>query len=368
MIRKGELARAETELDAVLRQHPLEANALNLLGVIRAQQRRVDLAEQLFLRALDAAPTLLGAYLNLGQLYLSSQKSDRALWAFTEASKLAPEQAIINYNLAALYEKRCEYERGLEYLERIPRSLWGPDHLYVLIKCYLGLGRTVEAQAIAAQLKQYDFSWTALNMNLLYDALQVLERLHRMQPDEPGYIYALAIARLHNGEAARARELLNRYIELRPEDARGYYVLGATLYSIKQFPEARAALERSLRLAHYADAEYYLGMIAQSEGDLAVAAQWLGRVLKSEPNHSSARAALGIIHLKQKNYEAARAELERAIALDPKDVTAHYQLGIVYARLGNKERSQSLFALTEKLRSEQQKREAIGFRLIDPPK
>ena len=479
MIRKGQLAGAEAELKAVLRQSPREANALNLLGVVRAQQRRTEEAEQLFLRSIEANATLVGAYLNAGQLYQELGKPDRALWAFTEASKIAPDHPGVNFNLASLYEGKQQYERALEYLVKIPPEQSGPDHLYLLIKSHLSLAHVQEAVTLSAVLKEpgrvppdmaaafaalfaernlfddaiqileaarkggspsfallfnlatsyrqkgeralaeeiylaalalkpddlaalralaglaresgdlekalsylvrarkvapdspavlYDFGWTALNLNLIYDALQVLERLHKMRPDDPGYLYALAIARLQNGEAMRAQQLSNRYIELRPKDSRGYYVLGATLYSLKQYPQARAALEQSVALAPYPDAEYYLGMISYQEGDAARATSWLERTIKSEPNHQAAHTALGMVYARQKNYPQARAELERALQLDPKDATASYQLGLVYARLGEKARADAMFATAEQLRGEKQKQENLRYRLMDPPK
>ena len=45
---------------------------------------------------------------------------------------------------------------------------------------------------------------------------------------------------------------------------------------------------------------------------------------------------LGEIYLQQKNYTAAKAELDRAIALDPGQSDAHYQLGHLYQAEGNK--------------------------------
>jgi tetratricopeptide (TPR) repeat protein len=479
MISAGQLSSAEGELNAVLRRSPQDANALNLLGVVRAQQQRNAEAEQLFLRAVKSAPTLIGAYLNLARLYLELEKTDRALWAFTEAVKLSPEDPDINLNLALIYERRREYERALEQLAKIPSSQMGGEHLYVLIKSHLGLSHVTEAQALASPLKQpgrvppeiaaafaaafaerelyddaiqileaarqgsqpsfallynlgtgyyrkrdftraeqyytealaakpddvdtlralarvaraqgemekalayllrarklapksepvlYDFGWTALNLNLLFDALPVLEELQRAHPDEPGYLYALGIARLQNGEAQKAVDLMNRFIKLRPQESGGYYVLGAALYGLKQFPQARAMLERSLELAPYADAQYYLGMIAYNEGDDERATMWLQRALNTEPNYPAAHAALGMTYSRQKNYKAARAELERAMQLNPKDATAAYQLGLVYARLGEKDLAQSMFATADKLRAEKEKESAVRFRLIDPPK
>src|SRR5215212_9056042 len=60
LIRKGELAPAEAQLNLVFKREPREANALNLLGVIRAQQNRPREAEQLFLRAIEANKSLFG--------------------------------------------------------------------------------------------------------------------------------------------------------------------------------------------------------------------------------------------------------------------------------------------------------------------
>jgi tetratricopeptide (TPR) repeat protein len=479
LIRKGQLAMAEAELNAVLKRAPREANALNLLGVVRAQQHRATEAEQLFLRAIEVNKSLLGAFLNIGQLYLDLGKPDRALWAFTEADKLQPQNASINFNLASLYEQKKEYERALEYLRKIPVAQVDSDALFLLIKSHLALNHIEEAKALSAPLKEpgkvppetaaalaaifaqhelfdeaieileaarraggpsftllynlgasfyqkgelqhaeesylaalslkpndvptlralaniaraggelekalsylvrarkvapdspavlYDFGWTALNMNLLYDALSALERLDRMKSVEPDYLYPLAIARLNNGESAQAQSLINRYIESRPKDGRGYYVLGAVLYGAKRFPEARSALQRSLALAYYPDTQYYLGMIAHNEGDEEQAIAWFRRALSSDPTNSATHSALGTALAKQKEYQAARSELERAIELDPTDQTAHYQLGLVYVRLGQKERSRVMFAISEKLRSEQKERQGIGVRLIEPAK
>ena len=416
-IRRGQLAQAEAELAAALRARPADANALNLLGVVRAEQRRDAEAEELFMRAVKVAPALVGAYLNLGRLYLAGRKTERALWAFERADELSPGRAEVSFNLAALYAERRDYERALTRLAEVPHDAADAELTSLRVRSHLAfaesllrkgdLARAEENYAAALALRPedpdtlrgaaraarargeyekalshlvrarklapesapvlYDFAWTALRLNLLFDALAVLEPLHRANPDEAGYLYALSIARLQNGERERARDLITRYVTLRPQDAAGHYVLGATLYGMKQYAPARAALERSVELAPYPDAEYYLGLIAHEEGDAERASGWLQRAIKSDPAHAGAHAALGVILIARKDYAAARDALERAVKLDPTHTKAHYQLGLAYARLGQQERARQMFALSEKLRAEQESRETTGLRLVEPP-
>ena len=478
MIRQGQLARAEAELEDVLRTQSHDGNALNLLGVVRAQQRREVEAEQLFLRAIKESPRLVGPYVNLGRLYSDKHQPERSLWAYTEAGKLAPDRADINYNLAVIYEERHDFVRAVSSLEKVPRSSWGTSELYLITKCYLALGRTNEARALVEPLKRpgvlkaheaagfaslliekslpeeaiallnaarqqepssfvllyqlgasyaqkrdwnqseefyvaalavksdsvatmrdlarvarargelekalaylvrarklapdvpailYDFAVVAFSMGLTLDALPIAERLYQKQPDEPAYVHLLAITRFQRDEKAQAEKLLRHYIELRPNEALGYYLLGVTLFTIKRYDEARKALEQSLAFGHNADSEYLLGLIADTEGDTEVALRWLQSTLKSDPSYAAAQTLLGVVYVEQKKYSLARATLERAVQLNAKDLRAHYQLGLVYAKLGEKERAEQMFAIADQLRKEQRDEETIKFKLIDPP-
>jgi Flp pilus assembly protein TadD len=478
LIRQGKLTLAEAELEAILQKQPHEANAINLLGVVQAQQQRVVQAEQLFLRALKESPRLVGAYVNLGRLYLDQKKPERALWAYSEAIRLAPDDPNINYNLASLYEERHDFERALAYMEKIPRATWGVAELYLITKCYLGLGRTGEALSLITPLKQpgmlkpeeaagfaaaflkkdliddaigllegarqnepnsfvllyqlgaahvqkkdwspadkfysdalalkpesvpvlralarvararrelekalsylvrarklapdapmvlYDFAVAAFSMNLILDALPVAEELYRQNPSDASYVHLLAVTRFRHDEKAQAESLLRRYIELRPKDWLGYYLLGVTLYTVKRYSEARRTFEQSLAFGPSADSQYMLGLIADTEGDTVAALRWLQPLVKTSPSHAAAHTLLGIVYAERNDVAAARNMLERAAQLNPKDLRAHYQLGLVYAKLGEKERAQQMFAIADRLREEQRNQEVVSFKLIDPP-
>jgi tetratricopeptide (TPR) repeat protein len=392
---------------------------------------------------------------------------------------LAPDRSDVNYNLAAIYEERSDFEQALGYLGKIPRASWSVPEFYLATKSYFGLGKTNEALALLAPFKRpgvlnadeaagfaavylkqnlpdqaiaileaahkqepasfvvryqlgasyaqkgdwdraeefyaaalalkpdsvaamrevarvarargelekalsylvrarklapdapavlYDFAVVAFSMDLMLDVLPVAERLYRQQPDEPAYVHLLAVTRFRHDEKAEAETLLRRYIEMRPNEARGYYLLGVTLFTVKRYEEAHKALEQSLAFGENADSEYLLGLIAETEGDTEGALRWLLRTLKSAPSYAAAQTLLGVVYAEQSKYSLSRSTLERAVLLNAKDLRAHYQLGLVYAKLGEKERAQEMFAMADQLRKEERNQETISFRLIDPPR
>src|ERR1700733_5617928 len=81
-IAAGNLPRAETQLHIVLKDDPADYRALNLLGIIRAQQHRQAEAEQLFRQAIARKPDFAGAHMDLGLLYAQSNRADAAIAQF----------------------------------------------------------------------------------------------------------------------------------------------------------------------------------------------------------------------------------------------------------------------------------------------
>src|SRR6476661_10393026 len=107
-IADNQISRAEEILNAVLAAAPGDADALNLLGVVRAKQARPAEAERLFRRALTSSPTHLGAHTNLAELLTTTNRSAEALPILIRAHKLAPTRSDINLKLAVLYAGKRE--------------------------------------------------------------------------------------------------------------------------------------------------------------------------------------------------------------------------------------------------------------------
>lgn len=231
------------------------------------------------------------------------------------------------------------------------------------------LSHLVEARRVAPKSAAvlYDFGVTALQMDLILDALPVFEQLHREYPREAAYLYALAAAHWKKGETLHTTRLMNKYVALRPRDASGYYLLGAALIRQERISEAQAALQRSLSLKADPDTEYLIGVSFEKAGKRAAAIDIFRRIVNSHPNHAPSHAALGAAHREAGSYAEARLELERAVQLDPDDLRANYQLGLVYAKLGEKEAAKKMFDRADALRSRQREQESVILKLIEAP-
>ena len=398
-INEGDLAQAEQLLNAVLATSRNDADALNLLGVVRAKQSRTAEAERLFRRALTSSPSHVSAHINLGELYLTTNRPAQALQVLLQAHKLAPDRPDVNANLAILYAAIAnqktqnsfstlytlgvinatlkQYEKAEEQFSAA--LVLKPDDVSTLRalarvarttgKLEKSLAHLVHARRLAPKDRSvlYDFGATTLDMDLFLDALPVFQQLHREYPREPAYLYALAVAHWKKGEPVETTRLMNSYVARQPRDPAGHYLLGAALLRQDSFLPARTALERSLSLKPEPDTEYLLALALEKSGNRTRAIELLQNVIRARPEHAAAFSALGSAYRETGNYNEARTALERAIALDANDLRANYQLGLVYAKLGDSEAAKRMFARADDLRGQQRNQESVILKLIDPP-
>src|SRR4051794_38681480 len=69
LLQQGKLAEARVAAAEALKTHPADAELLSLLGVVHAQENNLAAAEQAMRKAVQLAPRLESAWLNLGRLY-----------------------------------------------------------------------------------------------------------------------------------------------------------------------------------------------------------------------------------------------------------------------------------------------------------
>jgi tetratricopeptide (TPR) repeat protein len=125
--------------------------------------------------------------------------------------------------------------------------------------------------------------------------------------------------------------------KLRPDYADAYTNMAIVEIQWERYADARPHLEKALQLsAGNARALYYRALVERNEGNLDLAVTDLQQVLKGFPRSRDALRELGFSFYQQHKYPEALAEYQALQGVDPDDLAAHYNLSILYRRLGNK--------------------------------
>ena len=121
-----------------------------------------------------------------------------------------------------------------------------------------------------------------------------------------------------------------------PAFAEGYFNLGLALHQAGQLDDARAALEKALRLKpDMRGANLFLGIIAYRENRFKEAGDDLLRETRLDPRSAKAFMWLGLCRLAQDDPQGAIAPLDKAYALDPSDADILYHRGHAYFLVAN---------------------------------
>ncbi len=116
-----------------------------------------------------------------------------------------------------------------------------------------------------------------------------------------------------------------------------------------RYAEAKTVLEKALKMdPRNIEAMYYLGHIAEDQGDYKAAEGRFEQVLRSAPDNLGSLFELGNIYTHEENYERARDYYERAVKASPSFPPTYYRLSVLYRRLKNFDRANAMFALFQK--------------------
>ncbi len=156
----------------------------------------------------------------------------------------------------------------------------------------------------------------------------------------------LGIGYLDQLQYADAVHAFRQVVKLRPDYGDGYINIGLTYIEWEKYSEARASLEKGLSLSHDpARALYYLAIVERRAGNSAAELADLTKVVAAYPQSRDARRELGIYYYQQHQPDEAIKQFEALQAIDPDDVAAHYNLAILYKRMGLKEKASEQAAM-----------------------
>jgi tetratricopeptide (TPR) repeat protein len=127
---------------------------------------------------------------------------------------------------------------------------------------------------------------------------------------------------------------------LRPDYADAYTNMAIVEISWERYNDAKPHLAKALSvLPGDPRALYYRAIVERNAGQINEAIDDLKSMLEKYPLAKDGIRELGFSYYQQHDYAKARDMYERLQAIDPDDLAAHYQLAILYRRLGEKQKA-----------------------------
>jgi tetratricopeptide (TPR) repeat protein len=125
--------------------------------------------------------------------------------------------------------------------------------------------------------------------------------------------------------------------QLRPDYADAFTNMAVVEIPWEKYDDAKVHLAKALELLPGDPrALYYRALVERNAGQVSEAVADLEAMLAKYPRSRDGLRELGFSYYQQHDYPKSRDTYERLQAVDPDDLAAHYQLAILYRRLGDK--------------------------------
>ena len=156
----------------------------------------------------------------------------------------------------------------------------------------------------------------------------------------------LGISLLDQFQYMEAVGAFGEVVKLRPDYADGYTNVGLTEIVWEKYESARKAINRALSIdPHSARAIYYDGLLERRAGNSAKEIADFRKVVDAFPESRDARRELGISYYQNNDNSAALEQFQALQKIDPDDLSAHYNLSILYRRMGKPEEAREQQAM-----------------------
>jgi tetratricopeptide (TPR) repeat protein len=275
-------------------------------------------AEGFYLELLDRFPALPGTRENLADIYLRTDKRDKAAEQLKEISRDNPRNGQAYYFLGNIASQEKRYADAVEYFEQ---------------------ALTLKPDFEAAY---YRLAELKINMNKPKDALEVLDKARSRFKENfvAEFLTAAAHARAKEyGEAVKHFTAAEVNAKATEPDSLGYlfyFQFGSTLERHGDYDEAAKYFHKCLELSpNFSEALNYLGYMWADRGEnLDEAKKLIEKAIELEPKNSAYLDSMGWVLFKLKQPREALDWMQKAIQLSGEpDPTLYDHLGDIYGGL-----------------------------------
>ncbi len=268
----------ETEILAISQRikQGIDANktawALRTLGDVLGWAGKIEESHALYMQAheiLGDHPDLL---VNIGISSLRLQRFDTALEFFEKALTMDPDMGSVQYKIGSLYEQQGQRDRAILHYNEALR---------------VGEVKKIPLENLLELHKKLAALYSAGNEYT--KAGDHFRALRALRPDDERISLQYGHFLLETSEISAAKTVFSEVASKNPKSAEAHYYLALILEGENRFPEAIAALEKTLQLdPGSADGHTSMGSILMRLGRRKEAADHFSAALAIDPANATA--------------------------------------------------------------------------------
>jgi tetratricopeptide (TPR) repeat protein len=351
-LQKNQLAAGEAQFRSAIKLDPKYIRAYNNLGSTLAQAGNIPAAIDVLRDGLKLSPSDPAIRLNLAMALRAKGDAAEALPLFESLAKEHPEEANFSYQLGQTLRQNGDLPAALEAFEK------ALDANGEMPEAYYALAATLKEQAghlkPAAANEYSRLGRIYRDSGDLPRARHAFQRALALNPNAPYPYFDLAVIYLRQQQLTAAigqfesglnlglsdtpipdLDLavteLRRAIASDPKNAEAHNTFGRLLgWAGSSEKQVIAEFEEAIRLdPKFAQAYNNLGLVYTQSGDDEKAAVAFREAVRLRADFADAHQNLGTLLITSDASEAVR-ELQKAIALQPRLLKAHYNLALAY--------------------------------------
>mmetsp|Transcript_15902 Transcript_15902/g.29084 ORF Transcript_15902/g.29084 Transcript_15902/m.29084 type:complete len:876 (-) Transcript_15902:97-2724(-) len=276
--------------------------------------------------ALRLEPQRADLHQGLGQCLSQLGRLDEAIQAFDAALQRDPEQRHILRSKAGALARQQRWEDAAVCLREVLKVEPGNSELRVeLAQCLTEHGIHLKMAGKPGCI-------------LFQDALQVCDE------HAPAY-FQLGVEYSESGQQARAKEMYEKAVKLRPLYIEAWNNLGVACRSLGEPEHALEAYSVALKASpncsktreNMAICLLEIGCKSLQQKRLKKASQELKKALAYNSANADIYFNLGVLYAEQSKFDKARVNYELAVHFEPRHVNALNNMGVIHRRQGNLE-------------------------------
>jgi tetratricopeptide (TPR) repeat protein len=340
LMERGNLSSAEAKARVAIDDPASRPVAYAILGAIRLRQAKYEESAHFLETALRLNPHLVGARLNLGNVYVLLGKSTQAEEVFRQVLNLDPGNFDARFALARLENEAGHFASSRDLAKPIIAKLNQTDEGLLLIASDdLALNDHDHLPAIEADWFALGHSDPAISLSLaqlfashglVKEAISVLEHSETAYGGSFDLYFSLAGYYLNQNESDKAVRYYKLALDLRQN-------CSSCLYQLARISEEQVNLDEALNYAIKAkqnasddpDILFELGRICAKKDLYIDAINNLSAAVQLRPENESFQYVLASAYTGKKDYEHAVSIIKHLVSLHPGDPVLLYSLGAV---------------------------------------